>query len=255
MAVAFVQGSQSLELKREAVALSDAHCHLDLFQNPMQTVEEALGNGVRVMVTCGVGERSSAAAISIAQHKNVFATIGIDPEHADSDYSYLERLEKDVLSSRKVVGIGEIGLDYKNGIEDREKQKEVFKRQIEIAKRLEMAIVVHSRNAMPDVMEIVMNSGIKKAMFHYFEGDEVQAKALAQRGYVISIPPFESSKRKRVIKALEMKNIVAETDSPAVGKSPSDVSAVLKMIAEIKGISFEEAAHGATETLKELFYI
>ena len=90
-------------------------------------------------------------------------------------------------------------------------------------------------------------------MFHFFEGDEAKASELAELGYLISIPPIESSRRKRVINELSIDSIAVETDSPVVGKSPLDVIRIVEWIAEIKGISFDDASMRITQNVKKLF--
>jgi len=92
-------------------------------------------------------------------------------------------------------------------------------------------------------------------MFHFFEGDEVDARELVKRGYLMSVPPVENSKRKRAIKEIDLHNIVVETDSPVVGKSPLDVKRSLEMIAKIRGMQVSELARITTENLREFFYI
>jgi len=237
------------------IELTDAHCHLDLFDDPRLTIQDARMGGVNIMITAGGSRSSSMAAIKITEHeKNVFAVIGIDPQGAVEDADFVGKIKELVKTHRSVIGIGEIGLDYKVGAE-KALQKKVFEEQMEIARLLDVPIVVHSRQAIEDVTALVIKHGVKKAMFHYFEGDEQQAKALADMGYIISIPPSESGKRRRVINALDINSLAAETDSPAVGKNPIDVIRVVQYIAGIKQIPFEEASACTTENVKKLFSI
>ncbi len=236
------------------VELADAHCHLDLFDNPGIAISDARMGGIRFMITAGGNRLSSMSAISMADGDSVFAVIGVDPQGAEKDSNFVEELERLVKSNTAVVGIGEIGLDYKIDV-DRGLQRQVFEEQIEIAKSLDMPIVVHSRQALDDAMAIVKEHMVKKAMFHYFEGDENQAVSLAESGYLISIPPFETSRRRRVINAISVGSIVVETDSPVVGRSPIDVIKTAEWIAQIKGMAFADVAHRTTENVKKLFSI
>jgi TatD DNase family protein len=234
--------------------LSDVHCHLDMFKDPFVIAKDALFGGVSIIITAGGSEASSLSAVKMADGDNVFAVIGIDPQNAANDAGFVDQLPGIIKSNRRVVGIGEIGLDYSMGI-DREIQVGVFERQIEIAKSLDVPIVVHSRKAISEVAELVKAHGVKKAVFHFFEGDENMASDLADLGYLISIPPIESSRRKRVINKLSIDSIVVETDSPAVGKSPLDVIKVVELVSEIKGIPFNETSMRITHNVKKLFSI
>ncbi len=232
--------------------LVDAHCHLDMFPDPKTTATDAKFGGVNLIITSGGNRAASLAAIKVSDGKLVFSVIGVDPEGAKDDSKFVDEIAGLVKSHRTVVGIGEIGLDYKIDT-DRELQQKVFEKQIEIAKSLDIPVVIHSRQAIEEVTETIIRLGVKKAMFHYFEGDEQQAKALAERGYLISIPPIESSRRRRVINALSIDSIAVETDSPVVGKSPLDVIRIVEWIAEIKGIPFGEASLRIMENIKRLF--
>ncbi|MCL4364826.1 TatD family hydrolase [Candidatus Marsarchaeota archaeon] len=234
--------------------LVDAHCHLDLFPDPLLAVKDAVYGGVSTMITAGGSRISSLSAISIADGLNVFAVIGIDPQGAENDSNFVDEIVGLIKSNRNVVGIGEIGLDYGVNV-NKELQRQVFEEQIEKAKALDVPIVIHSRRAIGDTIAIVEEHMVRKALFHYFEGDETQAEMLAGRGYLISIPPFETSRVRRIINALSVGSVAVETDSPVVGKSPVDVIKTVEWIAQIKGIAFNDAAHRITENIKRLFSI
>ncbi|MDE1823660.1 MAG: TatD family hydrolase, partial [Candidatus Micrarchaeota archaeon] len=221
--------------------LIDAHCHLDLFPNPDEIVDFAFSKGLEAIITSGGSGNGNLASLRIARRDRVFATIGIDPLAAQTEFHLIDNLEEEMLTSRKIIGIGEIGLDAK--ILDKvpvEVQKKAFERQLDIASVHDMPVVIHSRGMIEDVIKVITEREVKRAMFHFFEGDERQAVALAKMGHLISIPPAESSKRKRVIKELDLSSMAFETDSPVVGKDPTDVAKVVRLVADLKGFSFEE---------------
>ncbi len=232
--------------------LVDAHCHLDLFPEPLIASKDARFGGVSLIITAGGSKASSLAAIKMADGELVFAVIGIDPQGAQADSGFVDQIAALVKSHKNIVGIGEVGLDRKVGA-DMKLQMKVFEEQIDIAKSLNVPIVVHSRGAIDEVMATVKKHGVKKAMFHFFEGDENMARSLADMGYLLSIPPIESPRRRRVINALDIDSIAVETDPPAVGKSPLDVIKIVEWIAEIKGIPFNEASLRITQNVKKLF--
>ena len=186
----------------------------------------------------------------------MFAVIGIGPDFAASDAGFAVEVEGLIKNSRKIVGIGEIGLDAKvAGKSPLAMQKEVFAKQVQAAKSMEMPAVIHSRGMFEETLKIIEDARLKRVMFHFFEGDEKQAAALAKKGYFISIPPVQTSKRKRIIKEVDLNSIVVETDSPIVGKKPSDVVGVCETVARIKGTSLDDVAEKTTENIRRLFNI
>ena len=156
----------------------------------------------------------------------------------------------------KIIGIGEVGLDVK--YLDRynlELQKDIFRRQIKIADELGIPVVVHARGMMKHVIDIIRESSGARFMMHFFDGTLEEAQKLAGMGHLISIPPRLTSNRKKIIKHLDISNIVVETDSPVAGHSPLDVKETLEVIAKMKDISFYDVASMVTGNLKRFFYI
>ncbi len=235
---------------------ADAHCHLDLFPDPTGTVRDSVAMGVRTIIATGGDKRGAIAIPRLADGVNVFGVIGIDPTFAAQEGEFVEELAALFTANKHLVGIGEIGLDMtKTGGSPMNIQRKVFERQLDLALELDKPVVIHARQALHDVMVMVTEKGIKRLMFHFFEGDETDAKAAEKYGYLVSISPGESSKKRRVIKALDLNSIVAETDSPVVGRTPADAIPVVETIAAIKGIDVAEAADRTTSNVKKFFYI
>lgn len=249
------QVSYKINAQEYGVELVDAHCHLELFEDYRIVVSDARMGGVRTIITSGGSKASNLSAVDMADGKGVFAVIGIDPAASGKDRAFISQIPGIVKSEKKVVGIGEVGLDYKLPDFDEDVQKSVFLEQIGIAKKMDIPLVVHARGAIDDAMLLVEEQKVKKAMFHFFEGNEEQALRLAGMGYLISIPPIESARRRRIINALGLNSIAVETDSPVVGKSPIDVIKTVGWIAQIKGLNFEDAATRITQNVKKLFSI
>lgn len=257
--VIFLESSSQVSARlfklEEAVLFTDAHCHLDLFPNPAEVVEESRRLGVGIIITAGSDAASNLRMLELARG-GVYGVAGISPDFIETNRKQIDELPELVRMNRNIIGIGEIGLDsVKCKDIPMERQVEAFEKQIDIAKAMELPMVVHARGTLARVMEILKEKEVERAVFHYFEGNEAEAKTIEKKGWLVSIPPIESGKRKRVIKALELNSIVAETDSPAVGKSPADVIKVVEKIAELKGISSDEAGERITKTIKEYFYI
>jgi len=245
---------EAQEYATEGMA-ADAHLHLDLFEDPEATVKAAREAGVGILVSAGSNYESNKKNAKIA-NGGIYAVVGIDPEFAlTEDAGVLEKLEDIITNNSNIIGIGEIGLDYKKAVDDlqRNRQKMFFERQLEIAQKMDLPVVVHSRNSFDDVIEIIRSYKVR-VMFHYFEGGKDDA-ALAEKFGIISVPPFDSKKRRAAIKAVGIGSIVAETDSPVVGKTPSDVFKSIAIIAAARGISYEEAIARTTENLRNFFRI
>lgn len=244
--------------QRTKVEMADSHTHLDLFGD-MSQIESSISYGVSTIITCGVDTKTNFRTLELQDGKHIFAAIGIDPEHlagmGDDEIDFNMKLISD--RRQQISAIGEIGLDYKitSKKEEIARQKSVFSRFLKLAAELELPVCIHSRESIADTMEMVEESGVKRAMFHFFSGDEHEAMRAASKGYMVSIPPMESSKRRRVIKAVPIDNLLVETDSPVASPAPRDVERAIRMVCEVKAISFEKAAERLTLNTKRFFNI
>ncbi|MCL4389061.1 MAG: TatD family hydrolase [Candidatus Marsarchaeota archaeon] len=240
--------------------LADAHCHLDIIHDA-GLIRKAIERGVISMVTNGVDIKSNMKALELADNKNIFAALGMDPEHIvgvpEHELDRIVEFNLDLArqNRNRIIGIGEIGLDYKNE-EWRQmasRQKLVFVRFIKLAAELDLPISVHARSALKDVFQVLEEEHAEKVHLHYFEGDEKDAELAVKRGYMISVPPIESSKRRRMIASTPIENLMAESDAPVVGNSPMAVEQSVRLVAEAKSIDFEGAAAALTNNTKGFF--
>ncbi len=246
-----------MEMRTKArTEFTDAHCHLNLFKNPQHEMAEARKKGVHLVIAAGGSDKDNNDILKLLEIDSVFAVIGIGPDFSTRDHSKVAEIGKIIKSSRKIVGIGEIGMDEKAMAENNiELQERIFRAQLGIARALYLPVVIHSRGRLDQVTRIMEEEKAGKALFHFFEGDEKQASELAQKGHLISIPPAMTGRRKRIINELSLNSIVVETDSPVVGKGPADVIGVCETIAKLKGVTLEEVAARTTENIRRLFYI
>ena len=220
---------------------ADAHCHLDSCSGVL--LPHAL------MVTCGVSHETNLKNLRIAQqNENVWLCAGISPQEAmkHKDIKIVlgeweEAIEGGIADSGKLVAIGEIGLDYHWAATEEEKhlQQECFVSQLQLAERLGLPAVIHSRDAESECLEIVRNFNLDY-MMHCFSGKAADALAAASNRGIISVPPISIKERKQFVSQLPLEKLVAESDAPGIGKSPEAALESIKMIAEIKGL--EEAA-------------
>ena len=238
-------------------ALADAHTHIDLLKDD-GLLKESINRGVGTIVTCGVDYRTSVRALELSDYSAIFPEVGLDPENALLGGNGIDAVcELAKKNSARIVGIGEIGLDFKKAASEmeREKQREAFKSMIGLGMALDKPLTVHSRNSIKEVLEILKDSGAKKVQLHYFEGGDDDARTAAGLGYYISVPPLESRKRAAAIKNFPIELLMAETDTPVVGKAPYYVEVSVRIVADVKGIDYYKAAEILTANTKRFFKI
>lgn len=252
-------------------SLIDTHCHLEMdeFEDDRDSViKRANDAGVSIIITISSDIESNLKAVDLSDRYDcVYSTIGLHPHDAkDFSEEFLSEVIK-LSEKKKVVAIGEIGLDYHYNNSPREKQKEVFERQLLIAKELNLPVVIHSREAKQDTLEILKLSGVNRGVFHCFSGDYEMAKKILSMGFMISIAgpvTFKKASRlKEIAKLIPDENLLIETDSPYLapepfrGKrnEPSLLIHTAKVIAELRGISLEDIARITTLNAKKLFKI
>lgn len=209
----------------------DTHAHLNdekLFENRKEIIENAKIAGVEAIICTGYDLQSSILALQVAnEEKNVYAQIGIHPHEANSFNSKTEAQLKMMAQNKKVVAIGEIGLDFFYDFSSREKQIEVFESQIMLAKELCLPISIHTRNAMEETIEILLKHKkdiVKESVIHCFDGNIAQAQVLTQNNFVLSFGGMVTFKNKEellnVIKNIDKNKILLETDCPYLTPVP-----------------------------------
>lgn len=262
----------------------DVHCHMQFHsfkKDSDEIIKKALNSGVEIIINTGTSLESSESAVELAEkYENLYAIVGVHPHHADKvTPGWDQKLINIAKSSKKVVGIGEIGLDYysyaSNGIVDPEKQKEIFIRQLEIANELNLPLQIHNRQAGNEILEIInrlssiINNG---GMFHCMSGDHEFLKQVLDLGFYVGfdgnitydgIAKGETTSLIDLVKNTPINRIVTETDSPFLTPEPyrgsrnipSYVIIVGESIAKIKGLSKESVEATTTENAKKIFHL
>ena len=248
----------------------ETHTHLDLIKrNTEEVVKEAAEKKVTKLVTIGIDLESSKIALEFASRfAGVYAAIGFHPHEAKLlDEENLKELEK-LAKKDTVVAIGETGLDYYWKHSTLPCQMEAFKKQINLARKLNLPLIIHDREAHQDTLKVLVEEakGLK-ILLHCFSGDLDMAKVCIERGYYLGIGgvvTFNNAVKLRVVvKEVSLENLVLETDSPYLapypfrGKSnePKYIPLIAEKIAEIKGISLEKVAESTSRTAQEFFGI
>ena len=210
----------------------DTHIHLNdkkIYENLDFYIQDALNRGVKKFLCVGYDLESSKIAIEIAnKYHEVYASIGIIPtEYKQYNDDSINNLRKLMDKSNKIVAIGEIGLDYYWEKEEsvRTLQKKIFIEQIELANELNLPISIHCRDAYKDTLDILKeHTCIKKGIMHCFSGSLESAKEFIKLGYLIAfggVLTFKNSiKTKEVLKNIDLKDVVFETDAPYLAPTP-----------------------------------
>ncbi|WP_409290917.1 TatD family hydrolase [Peribacillus sp. SCS-37] len=253
--------------------LFDTHVHLNAEQfsdDLEQVIENAKTAGVSRMVVVGFDRPTITRALELAeQYPFIYAAVGWHPVDAidmtDEDLAWIEELAGDP----KVVAIGEMGLDYHWDKSPKDIQKEVFRKQIRLAKKVKLPIIIHNREATADIVEILKEEGAGEVggIMHCFSGSPETAKECVEMNFYISLGgpvTFKNAKKpKEVAEAIPLEMLLIETDCPYLaphpyrGKrnEPAYVKLVAEQIAEIKGISYEEVAEATFRNAQKLFSI
>jgi len=255
--------------------LIDTHTHTNLEQfkdDYDEVIRRALDNDIW-LVNVGVDMVSSQNAVKIAHEydEGVYAACGLHPNDAVSpelvagfDFDLLKKLASD----KKVVGIGETGLDYfrTEGEEKKIKQMDFFMKHIQIAKELKKPVIVHCRDAHDDAAKVIAaNAGGSPGVIHFFTGTLEQAKRYIDLGFYLSFAGVITFTHDydEVVKWVPLDRMLVETDAPFVAPAPnrgkrnepSYVKFTAEKLAELKGMTFEEVAVQTTKNARELFGI
>lgn len=246
--------------------LIDTHCHLfsEYYDNIDEVVENAKNAGVSMIVVNGIDRKTNEEVLELVKKYDiVYGALGIQPESMETvsqdDFMFIE----EHINDERIVAVGEIGLDYHYDI-DRDKQKEIFKRQLDIAKKYNKPVIVHSRDCIQETYNILKESDVKGIM-HCYSGSVEMAREFCKIGFYLGIGGIATFKNAvkliDVIKNIGMEYIVLETDSPYLspepyrGKrnEPANVSVILQKICEVKGLDYNESCSITTRNVLRLF--
>ena len=249
--------------------LFDTHAHMDAddFDSDRQELMAALpGRGISLVMNPGCSYASSLDAIALAERYDfVYAAVGSHPDVADEVDDDLIARYRALCKHPKVKAIGEIGLDYHYEDIPRDIQQRAFRLQMELARELDLPVIVHEREAHEDGLRIVDEFPTVKGVFHCYSGSLEMAKELVRRGWYIGFTGVLTFKNARkaieVAAGIPLERIVIETDCPYMAPVPfrgkrNDPGLLCHMaekLAEIRGITTEEAARVTLENGKRLY--
>lgn len=244
----------------------DTHAHIlsEFYDDIDELIEELKSKNIIKVINCADSIETSKEVLNIYNKYEgyLLPAVGIHPENIDN--SNLKTIEN-IIKEHKVFAIGEIGLDYHYNDENKDEQKEYFIKQLDLALKYDLPVIIHIREAIQECFDI-LKTRKNKGIIHCFSGSVEMAREYIKLGYKLGIGgvlTFKNSKLYEVIEKIDLKDIVLETDSPFLspepfrGKKnkPCNVLYVAKRIAEIKNISLEEVINTTTATAKQIFDI
>ena len=254
----------------------DSHAHLDdekFDEDREEIIEKIHNDGISKFISAGYSLEASKKAIELSKkYEFIYSTCGISPndipQKEDELWIMIHEIEKMVKENEKVVAIGEIGLDYHWNKENKELQKKAFIEQIKIANRVNLPIVIHTREAVMDTLEILKNNEVNcRGVFHCCPLNRELVKEGLKLGFYISFAgpiTFKSSKNAdEMINLVPNDRILIETDSPYLApepvrgtrNTPINVKYVAQKIADAKGMTLEQIADITYENARKIFKI
>lgn len=241
----------------------DAHCHLDdkKFDKDRDVVIEESKKTLKAIINSSSSFESNAKNLKLADNSFIYCTLGLDPVSCLKQNKVDESIEFIRKNEKKAVAIGEVGIDF-HWEKQPEKQAENFSRFIELANELNKPLLIHSRESMPEVLELLKKAEVP-VVIHCFSGNQQQAIECIDRDYLLSINTnycFLSGK-KGLINQMDLDNMLTETDSPynhpeRKGRNePKNVSSIVEFISKAKETSFSEVDKITTRNTERIFRI
>lgn len=241
-------------------SLCDTHFHLMKDDNIDEIIKRAKDNNVSNFILSCCDLESIKYGLEIIDKYPIYLTIGLHPDEINSfNNNTISYLEKIIKNNSKIIGIGEIGLDYYHNKDNKEEQKMLFEMQLYLAKKLNLPVVIHSRDAFEDTYNILKKYNLKTTI-HCFSGSLEVAKLYIKEGYLLGIGgvvTFSNSKLKEVIKNISLENIVLETDSPYLTpvpyrgekNEPKNISIICDYLCGLKNINRDDLIKITTQNV------
>ena len=245
---------------------TDSHSHVykDYYDNIDLVIDEAKQNGITRIITCGCSSEENSEVIDVINtYPTIFGALGIHPENVSSYKEIdIDFIKKNIIN-KKVVAIGEIGLDYHYSKEEKEEQIKLLETQLSLAEEYDIPVIIHSRDATLDTLTSLKKYKCR-GVIHSYSGSLETAQEYIKMGYLLGVNgviTFKNANIKDVIKELPLTSIILETDSPYLTpvpfrgekNSPKNVLYVAKFVADLKNISLEELSKITNQNIERVF--
>lgn len=251
--------------------LTDTHTHLYLDQfddDRHQVIQNAIDKGIQYMLIPNIDSNSISGMLSVCNQypENCFPMMGLHPTDVKEDFQKELEIVEQWLEKRKFIAIGEIGIDLYWDKTFVKEQNICLRHQIALAKKYQLPIVIHSRESMKEIFDVLddVQTSELQGVFHCFSGTAEDANKAIEMGYYLGIGgvvTFKNSNLKEILRGIDLKHILLETDAPFLTPSPyrgkrnesAYIYNIAEKIAEIKGIGIDEVAEITTQNAKKLF--
>ncbi|MDO8509178.1 MAG: TatD family hydrolase [Nanoarchaeota archaeon] len=242
----------------------DVHCHLDICKDIDKIIEEVRKKKIGIIISNGVKPSVNRKILELAKkYKEVKCSMGIYPIDALalSDGEIDEEIKFIRKNKDKVTAIGEVGIDYKEDSENWDRQKKIFRKFINLSIELNKPIIVHSRKAEKECIEILEELNAKKVVMHCFSGKFSLIERISRNGWFLSIPGNvnHSEQFQNIAKKIDIKNLLCETDAPYLhplkerDNTPVNVIYSYKKIAELKNMKIKDVEKAIEKNYYRLF--
>ncbi len=247
----------------------DTHCHIskDYYSDIDKIIEENKKNFIDKIIISGCDKKSIIESIDISnKYKDIYLCIGYHPDEVGKITNFdivIDELEKIVSSNKKIVAIGEIGLDYFHNKENKDLQIKFFEKQLSLAEKLKLPVVIHSREATMDTINCLKKFNVT-GVIHCFSGSLETANIYIKMGFKLGIGgvvTFKNSKLVEVVKNIGLDNVVLETDSPFLAPEPyrgtinssKNIPIIADKIASTHNISKEDVGKITSDVARKVF--
>ncbi len=248
----------------------DTHCHLDFDQydeDREQVIQRAIKNNIDAIISIGTDIHSSRESVLLSEKfATIYAAVGIHPSDSqDADETMFRQIEE-MADEKKVVAIGEIGLDYYRMYAPKDVQEKAFRAQLRLSKKLELPVIIHNRDAHEDVLRIALEEGIDDigGVFHSFNGSTEFLDEVIRNKFHVSFTgavTFKNARYENLLERVPVDNLLLETDSPFLapmpfrGKrnEPGYIKYTAEKIAGVKKMPVEELAQITSANARMLF--
>lgn len=249
--------------------LIDTHAHLQdqaFIPDQDTAIQRALTSGIHHIITVGYDYISSQAAVTLAQHQtSLFAAVGIHPHDASAWQENTNQLLLDLSRQKKVIAIGETGLDYYRNLSPRDRQKKVFARQLELARQVSLPVIIHSRDAGEEVFGFIKDFPELTGVIHCFSGTLFEARKFIELGWYLGITGSvtfpKATVLQEVVREIPLERLLLETDAPYLApqphrgqrNEPSYLGYMAAAVAMLKNVEVSVVAQQTTANAQKLF--
>ena len=248
--------------------LTDTHCHIysEYYDDINEIIKKSEKNSVNRFINNGINLKTSKEILEYAKkYKNMFVVLGLHPEEDLSEVDNILSLIRSEINNKKMIGIGEIGLDYNYNSDNKQEQINVLEKQLSLAQELDLPVVIHSREATGDMLNILKKYNLK-GVIHCFNGSVETAREYIRLGYKLGINgvvTFKNCKLIETLKVIGVDSLVFETDSPYLtptpdrGKKndPSYTRKIVEFVSNNLNISYDKLVEISNKNIKDVFDI